>query len=201
MDLILETENLEDYLKSSEIIDYDNVTIKEIARQLSKEIEDEVETIRTVYNFVRDNVYHSADINGQIVTCTASEVLREKQGICFAKSHLLAAILRSLGIPTGFCYQKLILDDEIKPWIILHGLNAIYIKSFRRWIRVDARGNKDGVNAEFLVNVEKLAFPVRKEFGEKDEPVIYANPNIKVVQILRKSKTVEELFNNLPSEL
>ena len=169
MDLILETDNLEDYLKSSEVIDYDYETIKEIARRLSEEIEDEVETIRTVYNFVRDNVHHSADVNGQIVTCTASEVLREKQGICYAKSHLLAAILRSLGIPTGFCYQKLISDDELKPWIILHGLNAIYIKSIRRWIRVDARGNKDGVNAEFSVNFEKLAFPVRKEFGEKDD--------------------------------
>ncbi|HEY8909382.1 MAG TPA: transglutaminase-like domain-containing protein [Desulfosporosinus sp.] len=201
MDLILETNNLEDYLKSSEIIDYDNETIKEIARQLSEEIEDEVETIRTAYNFVRDNVHHSADINGQIVTCKASEVLREKQGICYAKSHLLAAILRSLGIPTGFCYQKLILDDEIKPWIILHGLNAIYIKSLRKWIRVDARGNKDGVSAEFSLNVEKLAFPVRKEFGEKDEPVIYVNPNINVVQVLIDSKTIEELFENLPTEL
>jgi len=48
---------------------------------------------------------------------------------------------------------------------------------------------------------EKLAFPVRKEFEEKDEPVIYANPNIKVIQVLRKSKTVEELFENLPTEL
>jgi len=201
LDLILETNNLEDYLKSSEIIDYDNETIKEIARQLSEEIEDEVETIRTAYNFVRDNVHHSADINGQIVTCKASEVLREKQGICYAKSHLLAAILRSLGIPTGFCYQKLILDDEIKPWIILHGLNAIYIKSLRKWIRVDARGNKDGVSAEFSLNVEKLAFPVRKEFGEKDEPVIYVNPNINVVQVLIDSKTIEELFENLPTEL
>ena len=59
------------------------------------------------------------------------------------KAYLLAAILRNLGIPTGFCYQKLILDVEEKPWLVIHGLNAIYLKSVSKWIRVDARGNKE----------------------------------------------------------
>jgi len=40
-----------------------------------------------------------------VVTCSASEVLREGTGICFAKSHLLAALLRAVGIPAGLCYQ------------------------------------------------------------------------------------------------
>ncbi len=51
----------------------------------------------------------SADINGKVVTCKASEVLRYKEGICNAKAHLLATILRANGIPSGFCYQRLIL--------------------------------------------------------------------------------------------
>ena len=56
---------------------------------------------------------HSADINEDILTYTASQVLSAGHGICFAKSHLLAAILRCKSVPAGFCYQKLILDDEI----------------------------------------------------------------------------------------
>ena len=45
---------------------------------------------------------------------------------------------RYLGIPTGLCYQRLILDDESKPYLILHGLNAVYIKELERKLsRVD----------------------------------------------------------------
>ena len=65
------------------------------------------------YEYVRDNNSLSADINEDVLTCTASEVLEVGHGICFAKSHLLAALLRAKSIPTGFCYQKLILDDEL----------------------------------------------------------------------------------------
>lgn len=80
-----------------------------------------------------------------ILTCTASEVLSAGHGICFAKSHLLAAILRCKSVPAGFCYQKLILDDETAPVLIYHGLNGVYIKEYQKWIRLDARGNKEGV--------------------------------------------------------
>jgi transglutaminase-like putative cysteine protease len=197
----LETDKLNEYLRVTEIIDYDNDSIKEIARILSEQNENEIETARNVYHFVRDHIAHSADIDGQIVTCRASEVLEHKQGICYAKSHLLAAILRKIGILTGFCYQRLILEDGRRPWLALHGLNAIYLKSLNRWIRVDARGNKQGVNAEFSIGTERLAFPVRKELGEEDVPVIYAEPNKNVIRVLKESKTVEELFENLPSEL
>ena len=101
----------------------------------------------------------------------------------------------------AFCYQKLILDDNEKPWLVLHGLNAIYLKSLKQWIRLDARGNREGVNAEFSIEQEKLAFPVRKELGEIDEPMIFVDPNQKVVDALRAAKTTQDLYNSLPSEL
>ncbi|HBK53011.1 MAG TPA: ABC transporter ATP-binding protein, partial [Syntrophomonas wolfei] len=115
---------------------------------------------RSCYEWVRDNIYHSFDIDGTTVTCTASEVLQHKEGICYAKSHLLAAILRYLGIPAGFCYQKLVLDDSDMSRLVIHGLNAIYIKSLNRWIRVDARGNNEEVHAEFSTEKECIAFPI-----------------------------------------
>ena len=46
-----------------------------------------------------------------------------KEGICYAKSHLLAAILRANLFPTGFCYQRLVLDDKTDSRFVLHGLN------------------------------------------------------------------------------
>jgi len=121
-----------------------------------------------------------------VVTCSASEVIKHGQGICYAKSHLLAALLRCLGIPTGFCYQKLVLDDDSKPWLIIHALNAVYLKSLKKWIRLDARGNKEGVNAQFSTNSEMLAFPVRSELSEETSPIIFAEPNYKCVNALKQ---------------
>lgn len=200
-DLVLDSQNINDYLKNSEIIDFKSPNIKDIANSLTKGNPNEVVIAKKAFEFVRDNIAHSADINGYVVTCNASEVLKHRQGICYAKSHLLAAILRCLGIPTGFCYQKLILDDKEQPRLIIHGLNAIYLKSISKWIRVDARGNKEGVNAEFSLDEEKLAFPTRRELGEEDILLIYATPNSNVLDALRTSENATELINNLPSDL
>lgn len=59
--------------------------------------------------------------------------------------------------------------------IILHGLNAIYLKEMDKWIRLDSRGNKEGVNAQFSLEKEILAFPIRNELGEVDIKMIYSD--------------------------
>lgn len=201
MQLIPETNSIDSYLESSDVIDFFNPNIQIVAEDLRRGRDDEVDLARSCYEWVRDNVYHSFDINGITVTCTASEVLQHREGICYAKGHLLAAMLRYLGIPTGFCYQKLVLDDSDLSRLVIHGLNAIFLKSLNRWIRVDARGNKEGANAEFSTKEEKLAFPIRKELGEIDYPIIYLKPNPKIVDVLKVSKTLEELRINLPENL
>lgn len=210
-----ETDDMIPYLESSQIIDFHDDLIRSELKKLdnrssdwidSKVSEDEVpEFIRNVYEYVRDRFPHSFDLfnaGGKVsqVSCTASDVIRNGHGICYAKSHLLAAILRYSGIPAGFCYQTLTLSDE-NPKLILHAVNAAYISSMKKWIRLDARGNKEGVNAQFSVNEEKLAFPVRTELGESDGTVIYARPSNNVISVLKNSKTLTELLYNLPTEV
>ena len=195
------TDNISEYLKSDDVIDYNNESITQIADSLYQNAESEIEYIKAAYEFVRDKVSHSADINEDIITCSASDVLKAGHGICFAKSHLLAALLRCKSIPTGFCYQKLILDDETAPVLIYHGLNGVYIKECNKWIRLDARGNKEGVNAQFSIDEEQLAFPVRVEKGEADGFVVYHNPDKKILEKLRNNKTRTELWDDLPTEL
>ena len=134
MDIILYSNEPDEYLKHDSVVDYDNKSIIEMADMIFKRADHELEFIRKAYEFVRDNIKHSADINEDEITCAASEVLKAGHGICFAKSHLLAALLRWKSVPTGFCYQKLILDDEIAPVLIYHGLNAVYIKDYKKWI-------------------------------------------------------------------
>ncbi len=201
MDIILYSNQLDEYLKHDSVIDYDNKSIIELADVLFKKADNELDFIKKAYEFVRDNISHSADINEDIITCAASEVLKAGHGICFAKSHLLAALLRCKSVLTGFCYQKLILDDETAPILIYHGLNGVYLKDYKKWIRLDARGNKIGINAQFSIETEQLAFPIRSEMGEVDSFVIYPNPDIAVLEKLRKSKTRTALWKNLPTEL
>ncbi len=201
MNIIQHSNKIEEYLKEDEVIDYKNEALVELADTLFEKANNELEYIKIVYEFVRDNISHSADINEDIITCTASEVLKAGHGICFAKSHLLAALLRCKSIPTGFCYQKLILDDQTAPVLIYHGLNGVYIKELKKWIRLDARGNKDGVNAQFSIETEQLAFSIRQEMGEVDSFVVYSKPDVKILEKLRQNKTRTELWDNLPTEL
>lgn len=201
MNIIQHSNKIEEYLKEDEVIDYKNEALVELADTLFEKANNELEYIKIVYEFVRDNISHSADINEDIITCTASEVLKAGHGICFAKSHLLAALLRCKSIPTGFCYQKLILDDQTAPVLVYHGLNGVYIKELKKWIRLDARGNKDGVNAQFSIETEQLAFSIRQEMGEVDSFVVYSKPDVKILEKLRQNKTRTELWDNLPTEL
>lgn len=213
--LKLETDEMWRYLESSQYINfYDGIIHSELKKLEnrssdwinSKVPEDKVlEFTQKVYEYVRDAFPHSFDLlnaGGKVsqVSCTASDVIRNGHGICYAKSHLLAAILRYSGIPAGFCYQTLTLSDE-NPKLILHAVNAAYISPMKKWIRLDARGNKEGVNAQFSVDEEKLAFPVRTELGESDGTIIYARPSENVISVLKNSKTLTELLYNLPTEV
>ena len=201
MNIVPYLNRIDEYLKHDNVIDYGNEAIVKLADTLFLKAENELAFIKLAYEYVRDNISHSADINEDIVTCAASEVLKAGHGICFAKSHLLAALLRCKSVPAGFCYQKLILDDKTAPILIYHGLNGVYIRECKKWIRLDARGNQNGVNAQFSVQSEQLAFPVRHHMGEVDSFTVFPDPDAKVLEILRKSRTRAILWDNLPAKL
>ncbi len=196
MNIILSTNNIEAYLKADDVIDHKSGIITELADSLWEKNGGGMGYIKAAYEFVRDNISHSADINEDIITCSASEVLKAGHGICFAKAHLFAALLRCKGIPSGFCYQKLILDDETAPVLVYHGLNGVYIGESDRWIRLDV-----GVKQPFLSDTDSLVYSVRPEMGEEDGFTVYPDPDSKILSKLRKNRTRTELWNDLPSEL
>jgi len=183
------------YLSVSTYIDFDHPRVAEVAAELKMAASGELDLARSCFTFVRDRIRHSWDFKQGPVTCRASDVLRYRTGYCFAKSHLLAALLRANGIPAGLCYQRLSLPGSGTPYC-LHGLNAVYLASFG-WYRVDARGNKPGIAAEFCPPQEVLAFPVR-EPSERDLPEIWAEPLPVVVQTLETSADIEAVYAHLP---
>jgi len=202
MKLVCESDNLEDYLLELDVVDYSHPLIIDKVNQLFTGSLNEIETVRTAFEFVRDNISHSMDINSSRITCKASEVLNFKEGICYAKSNLLAAILRKKGIPTGFCYQRLTIGDTPDTGYCIHALNAVYLKTLDIWIRLDARGNKQGVNAQFSINKEKLAFPIRPEYDEYDYPTIYTKPNTETIATLKQNTDcIDMVLHHLPTRI
>ena len=182
------------YLESSDYIDWRHPLVSAKAGELAAGEGNQVEIARRCFEFVRDDIRHSWDYRLNPVTCRASEVLAHGTGYCYAKSHLLAALLRASGIPAGLCYQRLSLGGSGPPYC-LHGLNAVWLEG-DGWYRVDARGNKPGVDAQFCPPVERLAFPLQPD--ETDLPGIHAEPLAEVVRVLTTCATVEEVYGNLP---
>lgn len=165
--------DMEEYLQISEVIGWQHPKIMECAKQIALRHETPIAIAQVRFEWERDEIFHSFDYQMNPLTCRASDVLQHKTGYCFAKSHLLAALLRANRIPAGFCYQRLSIDDNGAPYS-LHGFNAIYLPKVG-WYRVDARGNKVGVTAQFTPHQEQLAYKIR--FSEEaDFPVILAEP-------------------------
>jgi transglutaminase-like putative cysteine protease len=183
------------YLTFSRYIDGDHPDVASKAIELAIGCTSEEDVVRRCFEFVRDSIKHSWDFKLNPVTCRASDVLMHGTGYCYAKSHLLAALLRKNGIPTGLCYQRLAVGTAGPPFC-LHGLNAVYLKS-HGWYRIDARGNKPGVDAQFTPPRERLAFPILSE-QERDLPEIWSEPLPQVVNALFACSSVEAVAENLP---
>jgi len=186
------------FLSPSSIIDFTHPQVAARAAQLRVSSAcgnfSAVATARACFEFVRDHIPHSNDIRSDAVTLKASEALAQGTGWCFAKSHLLAALLRANGLPAALCYQRLQKDE--KGAYTLHGFNAVYLPE-HGWYRCDARGNKNGVDAQFTPSVEQLAFNIT-EPGERDFPGLYAEPLPDVVTCLTQCRSREQVYVNLP---
>lgn len=174
-----------DYLAADAVVDHGHPSIRARADVFRASGDDPVERARAAFLFVRDEIDHVVDAGDPRVTWRASDVLRERVGICHAKAHLLAALLRAQGIPAGFCYQEL---------SALHGLNAVYLHG--KWSRLDARGNRTGAHGEFSLGEEELAWPVDTARGERDHPEIHPAPARVVVDFLMTAEPGPGWYEN-----
>ncbi|MFF4693640.1 transglutaminase domain-containing protein [Streptomyces sp. NPDC001307] len=196
MELIQNTADLSAYLAADEVIDHHHPVVRETAGQLAAGAADSYAYARAAYEFVRDTIPHSQDSGDLRVTWRASDVLALGTGICYAKAHALAALLRAEDIPTALCYQRLT-DDE--GGHAVHGLVAVRFHG--AWHRQDPRGNKPGVDARFSLDGERLAWIPDPAAGELDYPVLYAEPQPVVLDALKAAPDRPYLWKTLPDAL
>jgi transglutaminase-like putative cysteine protease len=184
------------YLGSDDVIDVHHPEVRALSMRLSSEAPEAIEFACTAFTWVRDHIRHSLDAQEPLVTISASQTLQEGLGLCFAKSHLLAALLRAQGIPTGLCYQRLSDGSDY----FVHGLVAVYLEG--AWHRQDPRGNKPGVDAQFDLSRERLAWPTDAASGEVDYSEVFTAPHDRVLGSLRGADNALVLCDGgLPTQL
>ena len=185
------------FLEENKYIDFSSAVIRDKAKSLFDGIDDDIEKSKIAYGFVRDEIPHTFDIQSDIVTARASEVLTYNTGICHAKANLLAAFLRSQNIPVGFCFQHLTLSNDNSLGYCVHCYNAIFVDN--KWIKVDARGNTKGKNASFSLTEPRLAFANRSNYGEYFWEGIYSKPHLDTMIMLEKASSLQDIIDNIPA--
>ena len=117
------------YLQETDIIDYSNKEVHELAMHLASDCDADEQVAKKCFEYVRDEIRHSGDHKDNITTATASEVLKHKTGWCYAKAFLLAALLRANGIPAGLTYQRLSCSEYKKDIYCLHDSTSYILKN------------------------------------------------------------------------
>ena len=152
------------FLRMDAVVDGDNPQVRWVAEQLTRD--EPTATAERCFTFVRDEILHSVDFMREEMPVSASAVLDTGSALCLGKSHLLVALWRACGLPSGFCYQRLRFDADR---YVTHGLAAVWLPQ-TGWHRCDARGNtKPGIECFFTPGTESLAYAPSHE-GERDYP-------------------------------
>lgn len=77
MELIPESANLKDYLNELDVVDYSHPLIRQKADELFYDEHSEIEKVKIAFEFVRDKISHSWDIQSTRVVCKASGFFRK----------------------------------------------------------------------------------------------------------------------------
>jgi transglutaminase-like putative cysteine protease len=179
------------FLQNCQIIDWETRSVLQHAASLAEDDNCRSTVAQRCFQWVR----HSSDFQLNPITCRASDVLTHRTGYCYAKSHLLCALLRANQIPAGLCYQRLSIDETGPPYC-LHGMTAVCLPDVG-WYRCDPRGNREDIDAQFTPTIKRLAFgtPLPQEY---DLPEIHVRPLIIVVDALHAHDTWDGLLTELP---
>lgn len=179
------------FLRSTAIVNWDHPEVLALASYLAKQSDEPLALIVRTFNWVRDQIEHSWEYQKEAVHLKASDVLINKHGCCFAKSHLLAALLRANGISTGFAYQK-VNSDWGESQHRLYGFNSVYLPH-AGWCDLDAGGTRQGVKTSFFPPETSLTYPDAERIKG-----IWPNPLNCVVDAMINARHVRELYLTLP---
>jgi hypothetical protein len=174
-----ENEMNNEYLFQTHMLDYDNYKIQELIRKRGWRELPEFERIRSIYNYIRDEIRFGYNVDDSI---PASKVLKDGYGQCNTKGTLFMALLRAVGIPCrvhGFTIRKELQEGAMTGFIfkqapknIFHSWVEVYLEG--KWYELEAfiidkdylgklqqkNSNCAGAFCKFGVGVEDFKNPV-----------------------------------------
>ena len=174
-----ENEMNNEYLSQTHMLDYDNYKIQELIRERGWRVLPEFERIRSIYNFIRDEIRFGYNVDDSI---PASKVLKDGYGQCNTKGTLFMALLRAVGVPCrvhGFTIRKELQEGAMTGFVykqapknIFHSWVEVYLEG--KWYELEAfiidkdylgklqqkNSNCTGAFCKYGVGVEDFKNPV-----------------------------------------
>ncbi|MGI6620980.1 MAG: transglutaminase-like domain-containing protein [Bacillota bacterium] len=133
LDAELEDENAPFLTAHQLVMFHEDSRAAKLAKELTEDAETEIEKIEVICGYIVDNIsydYAKARTVKPGYLPGPDEILEAGKGICFDYASLLAAMLRSLGIPT-----KLV-TGYVAPDYLYHAWNEVYVEG-TGWIRIN----------------------------------------------------------------
>ncbi len=174
-----ENEMNNEYLSQTHMLDYDNYKIQELIRKRGWRELPEFERIRSIYNYIRDEIRFGYNVDDSI---PASKVLKDGYGQCNTKGTLFMALLRAVDIPCrvhGFTLRKELQEGAMTGFVykqapknIFHSWVEVYLEG--KWYELEAfiidkdylgklqqkNSNCTGAFCKYGVGVEDFKNPV-----------------------------------------
>ncbi len=133
---------IEESLRSTEFLNYNNVNILEKAIEITKDKQSDVEKAKALFYWVRDEIKYNMAAYYMIKSnFKASVTLRRGYGFCVSKAVLLSAMCRAVGIPAKIHIVDII-NHKISQKIVeflgskkfyCHGYSEILLND--KWIK------------------------------------------------------------------
>ncbi len=146
-----ENEMNNEYLSQTHMLDYDNYKIQELIRKRGWRELPEFERIRSIYNYIRDEIRFGYNVDDSI---PASKVLKDGYGQCNTKGTLFMALLRAVGVPCrvhGFTIRKELQEGAMTGFVYKQAPKNI----FHSWVEVYLEDNWYELEA-FIIDKDYL---------------------------------------------
>ncbi|MCJ7472156.1 MAG: PKD domain-containing protein, partial [Actinobacteria bacterium] len=150
-------QELDNYLKSQNLIDSDSAPIKDAVEKVVGSEDDSYKIAEKLYNFVVDNFEYDFVrlAEKERIDYKASELLKIKKGVCTDYAILYAALCRAAGIPAkyiGGIPIDSVISEEDKELETAHAWNEIYLPDYG-WIPIDPTGELKFLTSNYYLDL------------------------------------------------
>ena len=154
-------EDMETYLKATDVIDSDNPEIIGLSKSLTDGATTDTDRASRLFYFVRDKVrYNPYSPFHKPEFYIASVVIKRGYGYCIQKAVVLAALGRAVGIPTRLGFADIrnhqlpekMLEIQGTDVILSHGFTELFIDG--RWLKATPAFNIEMTEKMGLIPVE-----------------------------------------------